>query len=286
MRVAVVDKKDANLKVDNKTLKIDEQKIPLRLVDTLIIAGSYRVDTNEFIKITKEGISIILLSRHSKESAIVSGANGKNGELKLSQFNALKNTLFLAKYFVREKIQRHAKQLEKYEIKYDLEKINENIKNAKDEQALLGVEGSFSKKYFGDYFKLLPRIMHSGKRTKNPPLDPANALMSYLYMLFYNTITVKLLSFGFEPAIGYLHKPFRSHNALSSDIMELFRAQINDFVIECFKNEILQKSDFTKKGGVYLKYDGRKKLWGGIKELLDKTDPALDAEIANLRSML
>jgi CRISPR-associated protein Cas1 len=105
-------------------------------------------------------------------------------------------------------------------------------------------------------------------------------------MMTYNLITVRLLSFGFEPSIGFLHQPFRSHNALASDFMELFRADVNAFVFRLFDEKLLESSDFSKKNGVFLKYDARKKIWGEFKSFNQGIEKKLDVEIANLRAML
>jgi len=286
MKITIIDKKDAILKVDNKTLKVDTQKIPLRLVDTLIIASSNDINTKELIKITKEQISIIILSHFAKDSAIITSTTSKNAEVKLAQYNAQKNSISIAKYFISQKLISHVSHLKLHHIEINLDKTLQKIEDTDDLQTLLGIEGSFSRNYFSHYFKLFPKGMHSGKRTKNPPLDPVNALMSFLYMLFYNLISIKLISFGFEPSIGFLHKPFRSHNALASDFMELIRSEINEFVFLSFKNKIISKDDFTKRDGVYLKYEGRKNLWSSLKSFIDILNPKLDANIANLRSML
>lgn len=125
--------------------------------------------------------------------------------------------------------------------------------------------------------------MHKSKRSKQPPQDPVNAVLSYWYALYHNIITAKLLSYGFEPSIGYLHKPFREHNALSSDIMEFFRAEINEAVMHLFKNNILEIEDFSKKGGVYLRFEGRKKVWSHFLALCEVLKPKLDEELANLK---
>lgn len=133
---------------------------------------------------------------------------------------------------------------------------------------------------------MFPKAIQKGKRSRNPPLDPVNALLSFFYMMIYNLITIRLISFGFEPAIGFLHQPFRSHNALASDIMELFRADINEFVFQLFDSLLLDSSDFTNKNGVYLRYDGRKKIWADLTIFITKIQPKVDYEIANIRSMI
>jgi CRISPR-associated protein Cas1 len=111
-------------------------------------------------------------------------------------------------------------------------------------------------------------------------------MMSFVYMMSYHLITVRLLSYGFEPSIGFLHKPFRTHNALSSDLIELFRADINEFVFGLFDTKLLKSSDFSKKNGVYLKYTSRKKIWSEYKSFIELLEPSIDKEIANIRRYL
>ena len=177
-------------------------------------------------------------------------------------------------------------QLANNDINIEIDEEIISINKALCINEIMGIEGSFARKYFKYYFELLPLDMHKSKRSKRPPNDPVNAVMSYWYSLYYNIITVKLLSFGFDPSIGYLHTAFRSHNALSSDFIEMFRADINSAVIPLFKNEILSNEDFTNKNGVYLKYDGRKKIWPEFIALNNSLKAKLDFEIANLKARI
>lgn len=286
MKIAFIDKKNALLKVENKTLRVDEQKIPLRLLDTIVLANSCRLESREMVKMTKEGITLLLLSGRGDKVALVHSSLSKNAELKLAQYKAQTRALEMAKYFVSQKIKHHAQQLCEHEVVFDVFEVLEKVEEAESIEVLLGLEGSFSKRYFNSYFTLFSKRLHLGKRSRNPPKDPVNAMMSFVYMMTYNLITVRLLSFGFEPSIGFLHKPFRSHNALSSDFMELFRADVNAFVLRLFSEKLLQSSDFSKKDGVYLKYEARKRIWGEFKAFTHAFEPKLDVEIANLRAML
>ena len=286
MKISIIDKNNATIKVENKTVKVDNQNIPFRLIDTIIISSNHNLQTKDIIKITSENIFVILLSYNQRDASLITSSKGKNAELKLFQYKAIDKSLSIAKYFITKKIITHINHLKSHKIDIDITKLLENIKEAKDFPTLLGIEGSFSKRYFKYYFNLFPKILHSGKRTKNPPKDPLNALLSFCYMLFYSIITIKLISYGFEPTIGYLHKPFRSHNALSSDMIETIRADINQFVYEIFSKNIIKKEDFTKKNGVFLRYEGRKKLWKEIKNFIQTTEPKIEVYITEFRSML
>ncbi len=286
MKIAFIDKKGVDIRVEYKSLKIDEQKIPLRLLDTLVSGASASLDSKNILKMTKEGISLLLISARSDDMAIVFSAKAKSAELKMEQYNAQKKALDIAKYFIAQKVELHAKHLLEHDIVLDTSAILLNIQKARSTQRLLGIEGSFSSRYFRQYFKLFPKKLHLGKRSRQPPLDPVNAMLSFSYMLVYNLITIRLLSFGFEPSIGFMHQPFRGHNALASDFMELFRADINAFVFKLFDEQKLKSSDFTKSGGIYLKYDARRRVWGYFKSFNQKIQSKLDKEIALLREKI
>lgn len=286
MKIAIIDKKDINLRIENSTIKVDEQTIPFKLVDLLILNHRINISTKDILKLTKENISLLLISYNNEHSCIINSADTKNGELKLAQYNSLKHNLEFAKYFVSNKFISHQEQLLEYKINIDITSQLKQISNATAIDEIMGIEGTFAKVYFKEFFNLCPKNMHKSKRTKKPPQDPVNAVMSYLYSLYYNIISIKLISYGFEPALGYLHKPFRAHNALASDMMELFRANINHAALSIFENDILTIDDFSKKGGVYLKYEGRKKIWKEFNALVNILKPKLDEEIANLRGMI
>jgi len=286
MKIAIIDKKDITLKIENSSIKFEGQTIPFRLMDILILGHRVTLHSKDILKLTKENISILLISYSNDNFSIINSSNAKGGEIKLLQYNSLYRKLEFAKYFVMHKLLSHQEQLKNMDIDIDISFPLEQIKNATAIDAIMGVEGAFARLYFKHFFAQLPKEIHKGARSKQPPKDPINALMSYWYSLYYNIITIKLLSHGYEPSMGYLHTAFRTHNALASDILELFRASINQAVLSAFANKTLELSDFTHKGGVYLKYEGRKKVWGEFVALVDMLSPKLNAEIATLKKMM
>lgn len=283
MKIAFIDKKEAKLSVENEVLKVDLQKIPLRLIDTVVLGSLTYLNSRDMVKLTQSGVTLLMLSAKGDQMAITHSAKSKNAEIKLAQFEAQSLALSFAKYFVVHKLKRHVAHLSLHNKVLDISEEILKLENAQNIESLLGIEGSFARKYFSSYFQLFSKRLHFGKRSKQPPLDPVNAMLSFFYMLTYNLISIRLISFGFEPSIGFLHQPFRSHNALSSDFMELFRADVNEFVWSLFHEKKLESSDFTKKNGVYLKYEGRKKIWVDFKAFHQALEPQIDAEITKLR---
>ena len=281
MNRLIIDK-NSTIKVHDRTIIVDSQKIPLSLIDILIISGDLEIDLKAISKIAKMNIPLLIVTAKPKEFIFIQKCSIKNGQLKEAQYKALEYKKEIATYILIEKAQRSHNFLQSF----DLDRYIAQIVNARSVEELLGIEGSMAKAYFKLYFERFPKILTKGKRTKHPPLDPVNAMLSYIYTIFYYEIASRLITFGFEPTIGYLHKPFRDHMALASDLLELFRARIDAFVEHLFSDKILLPRDFTNKSGVYLTKTGRKKLWPHLKALLEENDPKIDQEIANLRFMI
>ena len=287
MRVAVVDKKDISIKVERSAVKFTGETLPFGLMDMLVINHRVALGSRDILKLNEANISLLIVSHNNTNLSLLNSAKTKNGALKMAQYHALSKRLEIAKYFISQKLTSHTEHLGYVEKRLPLAKALDDVEQAQSLESLLGIEGTFAREYFKGYFSLFPKEFRVTKRTKNPPKDPVNALMSFWYSLYYNIITVKLVGMGFEPAIGFLHQPFREHNALSSDLIELFRAEINHTILAIFKNKLLEKSDFShNRGGVYLTFEGRKKVWKEFVGLVDVLNPKLNREIANLRAMI
>jgi CRISPR-associated protein Cas1 len=286
MKVVIVEKPEVTLAIKKQQLYVGEQGIPLRLVEILVLRHDVNVSSRLLLKLSREHIAVLFISKNNQDFALTMPQVSKNSEIKAAQYRALNNRLGLAKYFVDEKIARHIDHLKSLSIIIDREPWQENVRKAESIDALMGVEGSFTRHYFSHYFKFFAPALQKGKRSKRPALDPVNAILSYLYSIIYNLLTAKLYIAGFEPSISYLHTPFRSHYALSSDLMELFRARINEKVLEWFDDRLLAAEDFKMKKGIYLKYESRKKLWQSIKLLMDEISLEADKEISLIRSAI
>jgi CRISPR-associated protein Cas1 len=286
MKIVIVDKPHVRLELKKRQLYVDAQGIPLRLIELLVLQEDVILSSKLILKLSKEGIGIMHVGKNNMDIALSLPQFSKNSELKTAQYKALDNSLGLAKYFIEEKISRHLAHLKSIgtEVQEDIWK--EKIGKAESVEVLLGIEGGFSKLYFKHYFKLFSPELHKGKRSKRPALDPVNAMLSYVYTMVYNLLTTKIYMAGFEPSISYLHTPFRSHYALSSDFMELFRAKVNERILEWFNDGVLRAEDFSMKNGVWLKYESRKAIWKEIKVLLHFISHEADKEISLIRTAI
>ena len=99
-------------------------------------------------------------------------------------------------------------------------------------------------------------------RSRRPPKDPLNALLSFAYSLLTKDWTVVLFTVGFDPLMGFYHQPRYGKPALALDLMEPFRPVIAEsVVVGVINNGEVGADDFYERtGGVLLKPPARKRL--------------------------
>lgn len=130
---------------------------------------------------------------------------------------------------------------------------------------LRGLEGAAARQYF----QLLPRAMglaqehllFFSKRSRRPPRDPFNALLSFGYALVYKECLGALLAVGLEPAFGFMHTPRSSAPPLVLDLMDAFRVLLWDMpLVGSVGRNQWKESDFQRtKALVWLNEQGRRK---------------------------
>jgi CRISP-associated protein Cas1 len=146
-----------------------------------------------------------------------------------------------------------------------LEENQKKLLHTKDIDVLRGIEGQSAKAYF-DVFNLLFTQQKDDfalfRRTKRPPLDCTNAMLSFLYTICTNDIASALECVGFDPYIGLFHTLRPGRISLACDIMEEFRSLVDRLVITLVNLKVVQKGDFEMQisGAVWLNDDGRKKV--------------------------
>ena len=124
--------------------------------------------------------------------------------------------------------------------------------------SLLGIEGTAARVYYQNFGRMLKRTDDSGValafdftgRNRRPPKDPINALLSLAYSLLAKDLTVVLQAVGFDPFLGFYHRPRYGRPALALDLMEEFRPLVADSVVlNAINTGVVQRSDFTTRGG-------------------------------------
>ncbi len=127
-----------------------------------------------------------------------------------------------------------------------------------------GLEGAAAREYFGAFNALIAQQKETftfTARSRRPPRDPLNALMSFVYTLVLHDLTAALEIHGLDPAVGFLHRDRPGRVGLALDLMEEFRPWLADrLVLTLINLRQLSESDFTveETGGVTMTESGRK----------------------------
>jgi CRISPR-associated protein Cas1 len=253
--------------------------VPSVKIANIIIFGNCTVTPSVIQHCLRKEIPITLLSSRGKYYGSIETTFNNNTDFeRLQLFRSLdeKFALQLAVEVVKIKIynskvvlQRHYKKNKREEIKRvidNITRISRRIETAKNIDDIRGYEGVSASNYFSVFGKLLDKsnnfYTERFQRTKRPPLDPVNSLLSFGYTLLASNIYSFVKARSLNPYCGFLHSIRTGHPALVSDLIEEFRFVIDTLVINILNHRILTNKDFyfAKEPGLpcYLTNEARK----------------------------
>lgn len=277
-------------------------RIPLIKVDRVVVQGNITLTSPALAALLDVHAEITLLDPYGRYKGHLAPAFSKNGQLRLAQAAAHQDhcqRLYLARGFIQGKVANLRTMLMRFNRKYqhdDLAQAVTQLKQILNDLASLepdefppdpqrpqansaygrlqGLEGQASALYFQSFHHLLNQPDLFGGRTRRPPLDPVNALLSYGYTILLNQIMSALCTVGLDPYIGYLHGTRFGKPALALDLMEEFRPLIVDSVVlSLFNNNILQTKDFIVElgGACRLTDSARRTFLAKLESRFDET---------------
>lgn len=139
------------------------------------------------------------------------------------------------------------------------------IQRGLDLDSVRGVEGDAARVYFGAFDHLIVRNkdhFFMRGRSRRPPLDRINCLLSFLYTLVLNDIRSAVEAVGLDQAVGYLHRDRPGRAGLALDLMEEFRPMADRLAVSLVNLGQMRPADFviSDGGAVRMSDDARKTL--------------------------
>lgn len=255
-----------------------------RLMDTsqVCLYGNVMFSAQALREITMRGIPVCHFSYGGWFHSLTTGLLHRNVELRIEQFRTAADadqSLQFARQFVLGKVKncrtllrRHLGESEQPRLE-ELAEYVRRIERVDNVGSLLGLEGMSAKTYFGGFFQLLagrPEFDIS-QRNRRPPRDPVNAVLSFVYSLLAKELTVILQSVGFDPMLGFLHRPRYGRPSLALDLCEEFRPLIADSVVlTVFNNaEVSRESFLERAGAVAMTAAGRRAVIAAFERRMD-----------------
>ena len=145
-----------------------------------------------------------------------------------------------------------------------LSRYADNVKSSTNIDSLMGIEGQAASIYFSAFEAMQTaqdERMLFRKRTKHPPQNRLNALLSFLYMLCKNDVQSALETVGLDPAVGFLHTLRPGRPSLALDLMEELRSPLCDRIALSLSNKRqITADDFDCNNGQFLMNDKTRRL--------------------------
>ncbi len=156
----------------------------------------------------------------------------------------------------------------------NIESIFSKIKETNEIDKLLGLEGNYKIIYYKSFNKIIKNENFLfEKRTKRPPTDFLNALISFGNSYLYAVCLSEIYKTNLDPRIGFLHSVTFRRFSLNLDIAEIFRPILVDRAIfNLINKKVINTTDFNEDVGIcYLNEDGKKKFLSLLEEKLSTT---------------
>ncbi|WP_440898011.1 type I-C CRISPR-associated endonuclease Cas1c [Amphibacillus sp. Q70] len=269
---------------DNIVLIKEKEKlgrVPLHNLESVVSFGYTGASPALMGYCADNNISMIFLTKNGRYLARVSGISRGNVYLRKAQYRLsddLATSSSIARNFILGKLFNQRWMLERakrnYPMRIDSEQINNisnkltkimnEVKQCTDLERLRGLEGQAAT-YYNEGFNLMilqqKEEFHFYNRSRRPPKDKINALLSFAYTLLANDTAAALETVGLDAYVGFMHRDRPGRVSLALDVMEELRGIVADrFVIALINRKEISPSDFVEKenGSVILTDEARK----------------------------
>lgn len=221
------------------------QQVRMAEVDEVLVFGSIAFTPAAVAALLQRGTDTVFLTAHGRYRGRLVGKPGKNVPLRLAQFDRLRDPAVavpLARSLVGGKIanqryillraQREQKREDLAEAIGALRRLLETLEIAEAIEAVRGLEGQAAAVYFGVFGKCIRNPLFAfTTRTRRPPRDPVNAMLSFGYTLLSMAMESLTLRVGLDPMVGVFHAPEYGRPSLVLDLIEEFRPVIVDALV-------------------------------------------------------
>lgn len=258
----------------------DRTRVPLNALEGVVMLGSGQISTEAIARCVERNIRVCSLRRNGKVRFVVGAPTSGNVHLRVAQLRAATDEATrttLARTIVAGKLQNYrlllqrwawdASGLDRQHLIAQQRAIEDRLRalpGAHEGDTIRGIEGDGTRRYFKGvavHLSREPEAFRYAGRTRRPPRNPVNALLSFAYALVLTEITGALESVGLDPQVGFLHGVRSGRPSLALDLLEEFRPSIADrFALRLITLRRVREDHFvsTLGGACYLTDDGRK----------------------------
>ncbi|MCZ8208706.1 MAG: type I-C CRISPR-associated endonuclease Cas1c [Aquidulcibacter sp.] len=281
----------ASLRKDGDTVVVEieavtKTRVPLHMLGSIVVYGAVHLSPPLIQACAATGICIVLLDRIGRFQSRIEGPISGNVLLRKAQYVAsdlaaptgieIVRSIIMGKLTnQRAVLMRSLRDHSSTMSSEACERVNRAsstiaallkgpVARAATIDSLRGCEGEGAHAYFAVFNDLIrapdPQIAFNG-RSRRPPLDPVNAVLSFLYTLLTHDCRSAAEAVGLDPAVGFLHRDRPGRPSLALDLMEELRpALVDRMALSLFNRRQLRAHDFktTDSGAVLMTDEARK----------------------------
>lgn len=268
-----------NIIIKNK--EGEDKRFPLHIFENILCFSYSGASPALMGACAKRGVGLSFFTPWGKFLARVIGEETENVWLRQEQYrisddkvksasyarNFLLGKVYNSRWILERATRDHPQRVPVKNLKNlssQLANALQDIQNCSDSESLLGIEGAAAQTYFAGFDSLILRNKEEfffHQRSRRPPLDNVNAMLSYAYVLLSLDCASALQSVGLDPYVGFMHRSRPGRRSLALDLMEELRSVIVDrFVISCINQNVITSSFFSKRpnGSVEFSEQGRR----------------------------
>ena len=295
MSTLVINKASTSVKLEANHLVLHEhadggsfQRVPLVDIERVIVVGQPAITFPVLAKLMDLGIPCSFLTAGGKWRGLMDGDGGFHAERRMRQYACAQNgemACGLARRLVVAKISNCRRTLQRLAAErqavlancdswLQLKMLMSQAMLAGSQMELRGVEGLAAKHYFRLLAMFFPVEVPFESRSRRPPRDAANALLSFCYVLLMNVVSSAVRSHGLDVACGFFHRGGDRSPALALDLMEPFRPALADrLAVGLLSHRRIRVSDHiegTFEEGVRLNEAGRKVVFAAFDDMMKR----------------
>src|SRR5574344_2753116 len=289
----ILERKDNTLKftplpneedTNENSQNLQPRYLPVEDIDEFYVFGSLQANSALYNFLGQNDISVHFFDYYENYTGSFMPKDyllsGKMLLLQTSHYQNKKKRLYIAQQFIEGAAYNIIKNLQYYnrrgkdinDVIDTIKILSDRINKTEDVEELMGIEGMIRQTYY-DAFNLIINDFEMGTRTKQPPQNEVNALISFGNMICYSQCLRAIHQTQLNPTISYLHTPGERRYSLSLDISEIFKPLIIDRTIfKVLNKKEIQAKDFDNKlNKCLLNASGKRKFVKAIEERMQET---------------
>lgn len=252
----------------NVVVSVDKEelfRIPILNVESIVTFGYMGASPGLMKLCMDNNVSLSFMTPQGRFICRMQGATRGNVLLRKKQYTLSEDenvSLHLAKLFITGKVFNTRSILQRYirdngaddDVEYVIKQLDwrkKRILSAENMEILRGEEGNAANTYFDVFNHLILNQKEDfpfNGRSRRPPKDEVNAMLSFVYTLIANDVAAALETVGLDPYVGFMHTLRPGRTSLALDMMEELRAYLGDrLVLSMINRKQVTKKDFIRQ---------------------------------------